>query len=585
MAKWWPWGRSRRTGPAAPPGLLHDSPWRKIPPIQRALTDVQTISGTDEFASSLTTAHDPALVSVPGPLFTDGWDRLSILPGLCAPAEMPAKPPLAVVPSKPQTWQRATQLPQQMGWGAPPSVGPVDDSEVVSPAGDGPGFALSPVAAEVVRPSVPLTKPMTEAQDPDEYRRLPTIDEPDYAVSKPQSADIEPADILAPSPLPVSTEIAPPATRTAPKDPPKGQAVPVQRAESTDSPTVQRVRIADSSSAEISVDASQPPASAHQARQAPPELAVVTPRTIDKHTTSLHRSVSADTIAPSHQRPTIQRSADPTPPVLRPASTPPYVDASATDTMPTAPALPVVPPSTARQQRDATDIDSVPMVSPNSVPTVSPVSVSPPPLDEAPTAVVAQRAAAEVAGAATSDDPIPRGRHHIVAAPLDRVPSHMTPRSPETRYAVQRSTVPIVAPKHSEHTTGTASEPHPAPPLSPAPDHTAPPSRVVLLPPLKVTSHGDAIKSDTPHRPARPSTVAHRESMAIFESPQPVSLQRIFEHAVRSTAAKESTERHSRITDYESGSTTVTFAPMTVQRESNAAPPTTSRRPRLRHLV
>jgi hypothetical protein len=131
--------------------------------------------------------------------------------------------------------------------------------------------------------------------------------------------------------------------------------------------------------------------------------------------------------------------------------------------------------------------------------------------------------------------------------------------------AVQRSALPVVAPivpdpllrqidAAGPTTSGALNEAAPPPPQD----------RLVVLPPMRSTGSHSAAADAVP-------TVART---VIGESPQPVSLQRMFEHTARTAAGPEPTTDTSTATNADPGVCTVTFDSPVVQREpdGDAAP-------------
>lgn len=252
----------------------------------------------------------------------------------------------------------------------------------------------------------------------------------------------------------------------------------------------------------------------------------------------------------AHQGPTIQRSVDPNPPVLRAAS-------SSSEP----------PRGTPRPHHQALETQSVPSALLNPapadgsapVPTVSPLAVSAIPLDAVPARHPAATpgAAPDAAGISTSGGVAMPWARQAVVVPVVRAPSHGAGRSPDTSHAVQRAAAPVVVSGRTEHAIDIMSDQLPGPPRSPSvPGHTAPRSRLVLLPPVRSVTP----RQDLPATGAREGPVA---------APQPMSLQRIFEHAIRSAPETGPVHRDAHIADDESGSTTVTFGPAAVQRDTS----------------
>jgi hypothetical protein len=178
MFDWWPWKRSNpEEAHAAPvaaratsPAAERDPHWRNLPPMQRVLADPSTVSRTDEFTSSLSTARDPSFVSPQLPTFTDRSGQLPVLAELRAAPE-PRPAPAQPTASAPRSWQRAPLATQRMAWadGASPATGGVDQER-----GSSQGDTASPTVARIVEP-LPTTS-LTSAQDPGEYRGLEVVE-------------------------------------------------------------------------------------------------------------------------------------------------------------------------------------------------------------------------------------------------------------------------------------------------------------------------------------------------------------------------------------------------------------------------
>ena len=178
MFDWWPWKRSNpEEAHAAPvaaratsPEAERDPHWRNLPPMQRVLADPSTVSRTDEFTSSLSTARDPSFVSPQLLTFTDRSGQLPVLAELRAATE-PRPAPTQPTASAPRSWQRAPLAAQRMAWAddtSPPTGGVGQERDSFQ------GDTASPAVARIVEPK-PTTS-LTSAQDPGEYRGLEVVE-------------------------------------------------------------------------------------------------------------------------------------------------------------------------------------------------------------------------------------------------------------------------------------------------------------------------------------------------------------------------------------------------------------------------
>lgn len=196
MASWWPW---RRATPEPPPRATHTAPaapgaqqWRWLPPVQRATADIEMTVPLAGFTASLTTARAPIFGS-PMRSTIDG-DGLLQLRGARSDTPPPVpgrsiKAPAGRMPSVQRRTARGTLRA---------AGGPAIGSATVTPT-------MRPELIEPARqPERATEHPMTVAEQPDENRVLPPIDE-SIPEPGPEPGNDIPTEYPAPPPTPATT--------------------------------------------------------------------------------------------------------------------------------------------------------------------------------------------------------------------------------------------------------------------------------------------------------------------------------------------------------------------------------------------
>ncbi|KUI26120.1 hypothetical protein AU195_14185 [Mycobacterium sp. IS-1496] len=573
LAGWWP---RRRTVPAAPPSAAPDPRWQALPPIQRTVGGIAATTDLDRFSTSLTTARNPGLVSSAGTLATEHADTLTIL-DIGAPPPQP--PPRPVVASQPRSWQRSVHLPQRMV-SAPDPVQRSEDSAAPVFA-DTAETTETPEAAEtaeapVTASAVPLPEgtSLTRAPDPGEHRELPVVAPlaPPFAEPVQHETPVATGDPVRPAQAATPVQRVADGAATPPSPPPPvprtaaaetlsangslhssgpGHRV-VQRSTTVPAPAPP----SPSPHVDTTRPVPEPPAS-------PPDvIAVAQPDppadTRDGHGPAITDGPTAPSIERDVQRAVASEAItwlapdDPVRPI--PARRPAPMDHH-TGTTPAATVqrVSVQRVSVQRPTTPSALVDPAPERPTGATPpaarnrdVVAAQRVEhhePPPVAEIPPL---QRIAVAPAHEAVHSPPQPLGLHtqrpatppetHHPAAPAGRTPATALPATTAPPVA-QRATTPAPStlaaatrsvPARPGTPTPPTAHPHEVVPevqrsVTPIAPDSAPgpaPHMRVVLPPLRA-----------PERPESSDDPAPLPVQQIAESPRPMPLQRMFEHA------------------------------------------------------
>jgi hypothetical protein len=514
MFGWWPWKRSRESKSEVPPVVERDPHWTRLPPIQRVLGDTPTVIRTDEFASSLATAQDPSLVAAQEPWFTDRSGELPVLRGLFESAEKPHTPPPAV-DHAPRRWQHVPRTVQRMRWADTPSAdteAPAPDALEAEADWQTPAELSTDACdvVELVRPTAPTTRPLTDADPRDQYRMVEAVEGP---ASLTPSTELLDDDQHVDSPPPISDQTGIDARHPARREP--------KRHNPAQPHTISAQRVE-------SFEPSLPPIPARVRHDEMAEPRPVTP--LPDMTAPTHRTVHEDPGVGDHAA-IAHADAKPTSNEIGEKPAPPM--SSATSSTP-------IQRSTALQS----------------------FAVEP----TASHAIEAPGGGRSPASASADATPLGAAQPSALAPATTFVP---TARAD----TVQRSHLPVVAPTGNRE-LGTASSDEPG---TPSLRHLAttqfkPPSRIVLLPPLTSGNRHDTEFAGSSPPSESQSDFCGGQSVVVFNSPPPMSLQRIFERAVRTSNPPDLADN--QVVHHESGSTTVTFGSVTAQPDIDSGSPT-----------
>lgn len=581
MAWRWPWRQAEGSASMLQPTAAPDPHWHRLPPIQRAVDDIEPTAPLDDFTASLTTAQNPGMLLPTASLATDRGDPLPVL----GVQERPTSSAPASALPQDRTWRPALNLRQRM-LPAPASVQRAQ--KIPTPPAD----------PEVAPPSVPdVDVPqLTHAPEPAERRQLAVVAEP---VAIPHM----PATVVEPDELPT---VAEESVRLA-DDPVATDAPSMLTLEPTTPPAVGAPTRA-AASPTSTVAASPRSVQRIPADPSAPSSAVQTHPRRHPENVVAQRSTNAPTPLRAGTPP-----VSPTPPEAEPPT--PLLPETAADVdgptvKPEAPEDASAPVPGAPVQRALAEPVSITRVSTDdatpSVPLVGPVAPTDRPLPVA----EAQRAPEVPPHTRLPAAPVqrstvvttPRRRPHLPTPPVGEGFSPVPPvmrlqavrvdASPtETAVAaappavVQRATTPD-EPKLVPHAASRTLRPTPTAPersfaatvaprsatqrtASPVaqlvPDHVIPAgAKLVMLPPVRRSN------DDTSDGAPEP-----RFTGPIFESQRPMSLQRMFEHTAAPAThrappvATPASTPTTSVADRETpGYTEIAFEHYTVQREA-----------------
>ena len=611
MPSWWPWSRPKKATPSdSAPRSTAAPAWQRLPVIQRTVGGIEPTLRLNEFTSSLTTAQNPGLTEPMKVHSGEHPDRLPVLEvvreSVGAAVQRITSPPMPT--PQPRTWSRRPPVGRSAHLGASPVAQRAVNHDVTVRKVHAIESASS---VESASDSLATQSFVEAAQPADDHRTLEVV--PDAPDGLAPSVTDDPVPPVAGRPVAAIAD-EPPTPVTG------DSAISHDGAVSGDAPS----RVA--SAVEIGSASPLTAGSDHRGQPARPVAPVQrvstagesTPRVTDAaHVTPVMRQADSSQSTPVRQHdekvaprpealgPTLQRSHTSSQPA-DPASK------SATETPPSAPdsheQLPLVPLLETRRSATTSPPATVQRIAESAEPPRSAVQPERNPLPESRESSPPQPPLQRLH---TPEAP----RAATVAAGLPQQPSHKLP-------TVQRSPS-VAAPQHLSHdgaspglSTGPASYPEqsqvsitsvpvnlapqvpaasvvqrlelptqrkpvsgpgvsPATPISSAPlaptvlQRSAPTARLVVLPPVRSsgtpTLHGVA---DTPATPAR---------SVIFESPRPMSLQRMFEHTARQIETPMDASNETAAPPNQQAANTITFAPASIQREvenETASPPT-----------
>jgi hypothetical protein len=609
--------------------------WQQLPAIQRTVGDIESTARLDEFTASLTTSQDPRLT---GPLDVLSASHPQLLPVLDVvrdstvasvphPARVTTAPQSRTWSPSPATVQRAIREMSSPVQRTAEVAAPVREIHPVE-AGNEPA---PPPDSLIEAPQPPEQRALEVVDDPawDAGAIQPTIGDPSTEI---HSADGVSVPVAAPSAATVeATEPSPSVTaRDMPATPPR-YLTQVQRSVGDNPPAqagprpIPVVRPTDSHPTGDVAHRHPVEATPHHAGEPTPghageptanHVGEPTPghsgQPASRHSIEATPDPFDGTAAPSPSAATtppgsaLQRELESSDHIVEtvtavsspdtPGAPPPASAARLPDRMlpvvstpiphHSTPTIPTIaaqrfagpaqrPVSLPPIKQDGSTRDAVAMVQrlPNAEqqpPTRGTVGTEP--RHELPALPTVQRAPEGVAPPRLPElalDTIESHPHSPrVAVPRAAEPSPIVAAAP-TAGVAQRSALPL-APPEANYTTAQT----PSPPVQPgaSPSRTvqraSASGRLVILPPVRSSSRTEHARTDAPHPP---------EGSVLFESPRPMSLQRVFEHTmnhVRDTAdATSSGADPTPPHEPEEGATTITFPqPPTIQREPEAAP-------------
>ena len=643
MPKWWPWGRSTRAAPDPVATAARPEPtWHRLPVIQRTVGDIEPTARLEDFNASLTTAQNPALTGQLEVLSAAHPERLPVLDAVRDSVGAPAHQPhgACAMTQQPRTWSPKLPTAQRVHLGSAPAVQRVADV-ADSPRELHPIEASSPAEPQpdsLIAAPQPLGQRILEVATDDSSSDGAWSQEPSPAsptagesAAVPNTSDMDSASTTAaeaPVPSlakPLST--VPPDSNVVTADSPPRHLPSVQRAVTgndrppehvSNAAPLPVVRAADSSGSQRrdhQADTGTTPARGSEPtlQRAP---AVGPDRGVETATTSLR---SAPT-SPSHasdelpllptigtgppattkQPVTAQRV---TPSMAKPDAAPPRADSAVPPGVsPDAPPAAVqrLPVDGVRrlpvdgvQRLPVVGLQRLPVVGVQRLPVVDahPGATGagagrqfdgpePPAVQRYPAGVQSPRVAPRSVDTGTAPHPRAGDAADVAASPAASAATTSVPAfggtseagSPSTAAVVQRFAPPAVRPAAAAQHESPTAPGHSDPPVTPVVQRVPSGGRLVVLPPVRSSTTSDS-PGDTPHGLAR---------TVISENPRPMSLQRMFEHTARfADDAPGSAAPSTGIAgpSYESATNTITFPPVSVQREPESAPSPTESAP------
>jgi len=605
MHSWWPWSRPKKTASNAPaPSSTGEPAWQRLPVMQRTFGGIEPTARLKEFKSSLTTSQNPGSTSPMSVLSDNHPEQIPVLQlireSIGAAVQRTSSPPIPI--PRPRTWLRNAPAGRGAHLGPSPVVQRAEQADDavqdlpsietvdhISPEFD------APTSRSLVEAEQPLDDHRTLEVVPDASERLVTDDPlplvPDDVAGttgeQPAAAGAEPAlgydavPIDVPASVQSSAENLRPLSAATENRTRSIQPVPSVRRISTpsrgsdsvtdarmtvmrqtDSPQPAAARQGDENATTRATTAVLSLQRSHVVRDRVDPAPVSVAKTATEKATSeppqtheqplvlpLPQERHSVTTTPAQ---TAQRVAEPAEPL----------GAAAHSQLKPLPALPEPEPVRAVVQR----------LKASAAPTASPgiADVQPPRGNTK----SLQRASNDTASpsparaaASTASSPDTRACQPEPATPSPPVPLDVADPAP-TGSVVQRLEAPMEArpPLRGWPTTTVGSSPtRPAysdGPTPPVVQRYGAVGRLVVLPPVRsITTPSRHEVADTPSPPTR---------SVLFESPRPMSLQRMFEH----TARREETAIADGVTTpappSEQPAHTITFTPASIQREPDS---------------
>ena len=642
MPKWWPWGRLTRAAPDPVATAARPEPtWHRLPVIQRTVGDIEPTARLEDFNASLTTAQNPALTGQLEVLSAEHPERLPVLDAVRDSVGAPAHQPhgASATTQQQRTWSPKLPTAQRVHLGSAPAVQRVADV-TDSPRELHPIEASSPAEPQpdsLIAAPQPLDQRLLEVATDDSssdgawaQEPLPASPTAGESAAVPNTGDMDSASTTAAeAPVPSSAKplsTVPPDSNVINADSPPRHLPSVQRAVTgndrppehvSNAAPVPVVRAADPSRSQRRdhrADAGTTPARGSEPtlQRAPdvgPDRAVETATTSLRSapTSPSHASdelpllptiatgppattkqpVTAQRVTPSMAKPDAAppRADSAVPPGVSPDAPPAAVQRLPVDGVRRLPVdgvrrLPVV----GLQRLPVVGVQRLPVVDAHPGATGAGAGrqfdgPEPPAVQRYPAGVQSPRVAQRSVDTGTVPHPRAGDAADVAAlaasAATTSVPAfggRSEAGSPSTAAGDQRFAPPAVRPAAAAQHGSPTAPGHSDLPVTRVVQRVPSGGRLVVLPPVRSSTTSDG-PGDTPHGLAR---------TVISENPRPMSLQRMFEHTARFADDPPGSAAPSTGTagpSYESATNTITFPPVSVQREPESAPSPTESAP------